>query len=118
MDGVSGVTGRTRVLVDDTRRNGAFLRITWHADGRQFVVSNWDGQVCVGATQVSVEDAPRIMALLAEGLADAASHPVESEPPAPASLRRLLVDWWRGRRRTAVITELRDRVARRGRRAA
>lgn len=115
---MSGVTGRTRVLVDDTRRNGAFLRITWHADGRQFVVSNWDGQVCVGATRVGVEDAARIMGLLADGLADAASRREEQPPSAPRSLRQHLADWWRGRGHTAAITELRDRVARRGRTAA
>ena len=115
---MSGVTGRTRVLVDDTRRNGAFLRVTWHPEGRQFVVSNWDGQVCVGATRVDVEDAARIMGLLADGLADAASRPHEPAPATPSSLRQLLVDWWRGRRHTAVVTELRDRVARRSRSAA
>ena len=118
MDLVSGVTGRTRVLVDDTRRNGAFLRVTWHREGGQFVVSNWDGQVCVGATRVAVEDAARIMALLADGLADAASRPAPPAPPSPSSLRQHLVDWWRGRGHTAAITELRDRVARRGRTAA
>ncbi len=118
MVGVSGVTGRTRVLVDDTRRNGAFLRVTWHPEGRQFVVSNWDGQVCVGATRVDVQDAARIMGLLADGLADAASRPPTEEPRAPSSLRQVLLDWWRARRRTATITELRDRVARRGRTAA
>ena len=45
-----------RVFVEDERRNGSFLRMTWHPERRAFVVSNWDGSVCVGATRVPVEE--------------------------------------------------------------
>lgn len=63
--------GRRRVFVEDARRNGQFLRVTWHGDHQQFVVSNWDDDVCVGATRVPLEGVPELVSLLVEGLADA-----------------------------------------------
>ena len=42
------VVGRRRVFVEDARRNGQFLRVTWHGERQQFVVSNWEDTVCVG----------------------------------------------------------------------
>jgi hypothetical protein len=74
-----------RVFVEDSRRNGLFLRVTWHPEARQFVVSNWDGEVCLAATRVAVEDASELIGLLANGLADAAT--LASAPPAEVSER-------------------------------
>jgi hypothetical protein len=59
--------------VEDARRNGQFLRVTWHGEQQQFVVSNWDDNLCVGATRVPVESVPDLVALLVEGLAEAAT---------------------------------------------
>lgn len=107
-----------RVFVEDARRDGRFLRVTWHPDRRTFVVSTWDGAVCVGATRVAVDDAPALIGVLAGGLADAAT-------PGPAPDRRLplrehLRAWWRQRAASAAVVELRrDRTgARRSRRSA
>lgn len=104
-----GGPGRKRVLVDDARRNGQFLRLTWHRSEQQFVLSNWDGPVCVGATRVPVVDAPAVMAVLAEGLADAAARP--SAPPEPRTLRQHLRAWWALRSRRAPVVRLPNRPA-------
>ncbi len=87
-----------RVFVEDSRRHGGFARITWHADARQFVLSNWEGNVCVGATRVRVEDAPSVIRVLVDGLAEAAmAATTTATPPAPTTLRQHLGAWWRGR---------------------
>jgi hypothetical protein len=72
-----------RVLVEDLRGNGAYLRVTWHPDGQAFVVSHWDGAVCVAATRVDVHDAPNLISVLADGLGDALAVP--SAIPATAA---------------------------------
>jgi hypothetical protein len=66
-------SARRRVFVEDARRNGQFLRVTWHREEQQFVISNWDDNLCVGATRVPVEGIPDLVALLVEGLAQAAT---------------------------------------------
>jgi hypothetical protein len=73
---------RRRVFVEDARRNGQFLRVTWHGEQQQFVVSNWDGNLCVGATRVPVESIPELVSLLVDGLAEAATP----APPAERSV--------------------------------
>jgi hypothetical protein len=77
-----GGPSRRRVFVEDARRNGQYLRVTWHADQQQFVVSNWEGNLCVGATRVPVEDVPELVGLLVDGLAAAAAP---APPPAERS---------------------------------
>jgi hypothetical protein len=104
-----GATGVQRVHVEDARHNGLFLRVTWHGDRQQFVVSNWDGNACVGATRVPVAEVPALVGVLVTGLADAAAHPPRrvSSPP---TLREHLRAWWRDRTAMAAVLELR-RVA-------
>lgn len=99
MGGALDGQGRRRAFVEDARRNGQFLRITWHRDRQQFVVSNWDGTVCVGATRVGVEDAPALIDVVARGLAEAAvdGQPASATAPAPLSLIEHLRTWWRER---------------------
>jgi hypothetical protein len=75
---------RHRVIIEDARRNGHYLRVTWHQESRQFVVSTWRDDVCTGAAQLSAADGAELAALLVDGLADAASAP----PPAAADARR------------------------------
>lgn len=111
--------GVRRVFVEDERRDGKFLRTTWHPDRRTFVVSTWDGAVCVGAARIRVEQAPPLIEVLARGLADAAVEPVAPvEPSQRLSLREHLRTWWRERTATAAIIELRhDRGSPAGRTA-
>jgi hypothetical protein len=77
-------TRRRRVFVEDARREGAYLRMTWHPDGRQFVVSTWIDDVCTGAVRVPVEEAAGLIGLLADGMAEAtaAAPPPTGTPQA------------------------------------
>lgn len=92
-----------RVFVEDERRDGKFLRITWHPDRRTFVVSTWDGSVCVGATRVAVDAAPELIDVFARGLADATAP---AAGPAPRTLREHLRAWWRDRTSAAEVLPL------------
>jgi hypothetical protein len=105
------------VFVEDVRGNGQFLRVTWHGDKQQFVVSNWEDSVCVGATRVPVAGAADLVGVLVEGIADAAARPPVA-PPAPRSLVDHLRAWWEGRVHRAPVVALRSRVADRTRRSA
>ena len=69
----SGRPVRQRAFVEDARRNGKYLRATWHREGAQFVLSTWDGDVCTGAVRVAAADAAELISLLVDGLADASS---------------------------------------------
>jgi hypothetical protein len=60
-----------RVFVEDARENGGYLRATWHAERGVFVVSHWNADVCLAATQLSPADAGRLVGLLANGMGDA-----------------------------------------------
>ena len=71
---------RRRVLLEDARGADRHLRVTWHPDAGQFNVSIWHGDVCAGAVRVGPEEAARLIALLGDGLADAAA----ATPPTPA----------------------------------
>jgi hypothetical protein len=60
--------------------------VTWHADAGQFNVTTWHGDVCSGSVRVRADDAPVLIAALADGMADALATATErAEPAAPAS---------------------------------
>jgi hypothetical protein len=73
---------RRRVLIEDTRHDGSYLRTTWHAERRAFVVSIWRDEVCTGAVRVPVAAAGELARLLIDGLADAATSPAPTGPTA------------------------------------
>ena len=96
----NGWRGPHRASFGDVRRSEAWCRITWHEDRLVFVLSNWEGNVCVGATQIAPEQASAMMAVLTQGLVESA-RPVRPNPP-PAeqlTLRGALAGWFNGRRR-------------------
>jgi hypothetical protein len=66
---------RRRVLIEDSRHNGTYLRTTWHPEGRTFVISVWNEDVCTSAVRVPVEQSPELINLLVDGLSDAAGGP-------------------------------------------
>ncbi|HEV8297651.1 MAG TPA: hypothetical protein VGQ20_10145 [Acidimicrobiales bacterium] len=107
-----------RVFVSDLRRDGHYLRTTWHPEHGAFVVSHWRGDVCVAATRIRVEDAADLVALFANGLADAASTRSAAAAdgtrarPALSRWRALLVRWReavRQRRPLAPVVRLQAR---------
>jgi hypothetical protein len=67
------------VLVADARNDGSYLRTTWHADRRTFVVSTWNDEVCTAAVRVPVEEAAALVGLLVDGLAEAATTPLTDD---------------------------------------
>lgn len=71
------------MFVEDARRDGTYLRVTWHPEGGQFVISTWDDEVCTGAVRVPAADAAPLISLLADGMADAA----EAAPAIPLHRR-------------------------------
>ena len=68
------------MIVEDVRRDDTFMRVTWHAEDRLFVVSHWRGEVCVAATRVSVDAAPELVNLLVKGLAESATAAAVQRP--------------------------------------
>jgi hypothetical protein len=96
---------RRRVLIGDARRNGRYLRATWHPEGRMFVLSTWTDEVCTGAVRVPVDQAADLVNLLADGLGDAAGtplalrhrqSPLESAQAHVQSWKADLFRWMRG----------------------
>jgi hypothetical protein len=73
---------RRRIFVSDVRGNGNYLRTTWHADGNMFVFSVWNGDVCLGAVRVPVEDAADMVSLLMDGMIDVVAAGPLPLPPA------------------------------------
>jgi hypothetical protein len=91
---------RRRMFIEDARRNGVYLRTTWHEEAGQFVISTWNDDVCTGAVRVPAAEAPALIGMLADGLADAmAAAPeasAEGRAPRPRLLDRIRA-WIRGR---------------------
>ncbi|HEX6421592.1 MAG TPA: hypothetical protein VFZ77_24015 [Acidimicrobiales bacterium] len=73
-----------RVLIEDARRSGHHLRVTWHPDRRQFVVSTWSRDVCTGSSRLAVGDVAPLAGLLIDGVAEAATAPAAAPPAAPS----------------------------------
>lgn len=88
---------RRRILVEDARGADRHLRVTWHPEAGQFNVSTWHGDVCAGAVRVEAAEAARLIALLADGMADAVSAPGPEPEPGLPQRWRIWLD--RGRRR-------------------
>jgi hypothetical protein len=70
-----------RVLIEDTREDGQYLRVTWHRAAGQFVLSHWRDDTCVAATRIDPVAAADLVRLLADGLADAATADPSGERP-------------------------------------
>lgn len=87
---------RRRVLIGDARRNGRYLRATWHPEGRMFVLSTWTEEVCTGAVRLPVEQAADLVNLLADGLGDAAgTPPALPRRPSPIGSAQAHVHGWK-----------------------
>ncbi|MGH9192859.1 MAG: hypothetical protein ACRDZ0_10375 [Acidimicrobiales bacterium] len=75
-----GATYRRRVFIEDARGDGSYLRTTWHADRKAFVVSTWRNEVCTGAVRVPVAAAGELARVLIDGLTDAVTTPAPAGP--------------------------------------
>jgi hypothetical protein len=93
---------RHRVFIEDARRNGAYLRATWHPERRVFVLSTWSGDVCTGAVRLPAADAADLVGLVADGLAELAVPPAApAAASGPAAGRAGPTRWAALRRRVA-----------------
>lgn len=54
----------------DARHPDKGLRVTWHHDSAVVVVSLWRGDTCTGTLRLAPEEVPRLIAALADGLAE------------------------------------------------
>jgi hypothetical protein len=113
---------RHRVFVEDSRRNGSYLRATWHPERRVFVLSTWDGDVCTGAVRVPAAEAADLVGLLVDGLGDMAKSPPRPERSGQrGDMRSRLTRWLRSRTdRATTVLPLRNvsRTSERRRRSA
>jgi hypothetical protein len=74
-----------RALLADARGDERYLRVSWHPDDHQFVVSTWDGERCLGTVHLLAEAAPALIALLAEGVAQTTGLRQLAVPPPSAT---------------------------------
>jgi hypothetical protein len=89
---------RHRVFLEDARRNGSYLRATWHPERRVFVLSTWDGEVCTGAIRIPAAEAVDLVGLMVDGLGDMAQAPPRPDRAGQrGDLRTRLTAWLRGR---------------------
>jgi hypothetical protein len=79
-----------RALIEDARRDGAMVRVTWHERDGLFVISHWRDNVCVAASRVDVHDAGPLIGVLVDGLSSAVNHHPEPVPQPPSRLERLI----------------------------
>lgn len=60
---------RRTVLVPQALGADEFLRVTWHEGRRVMVFSHWNGDVCVAATPIRVDDAAELAELVVSAIA-------------------------------------------------
>jgi hypothetical protein len=63
------------VEVTDPRDDHRRLRVSWHPERRELIVSHWRDNVCVATTPVGVKEIAGLIGLLASALQDAAMSP-------------------------------------------
>lgn len=81
---------------EDVRTPVRRMKVSWHADEDVVVLSLWQGERCTGTFRMAPSDAPGLIHLLVDSLADRPRHPM---PPAPSGgLRARLAAWWRSGR--------------------
>jgi hypothetical protein len=56
----------------DSRDGGRALRVSWHAERGCVVLSTWNDGTCTGTARLGPPEAARLVALLADGLAELA----------------------------------------------
>ncbi len=71
-----GKVRRTRPLPEtgsiilDSRRGGRALRVSWHPETDQVVLSLWRENVCVGSFRLDADEVPDLIESLRAGLTD------------------------------------------------
>jgi hypothetical protein len=104
MDNLRRLPRRQAVLVDE---RGVSLRLTWHAERDQVVLSLWHDGTCAASFRLPVEEVPQVASFLMAAIGDWATgvtHPPQAARPsswadtltrARARLDRLRARWRR-----------------------
>jgi hypothetical protein len=66
---------RSVVEVVDIRDEHRRLRLSWHPELREVIVSHWRDNVCIATTPVGIKEIARLIGLLVQALEDAARTP-------------------------------------------
>ncbi len=74
------MSDRRRVLVPQALGADEFLRVTWHDGRRLMVFSQWDGDHCVAATPVKVDQLGELAELVVTAFTRPAAQPGEAWP--------------------------------------
>ena len=74
MGNVYELPGRRDWFGDD-RGDGRRMQVTWHPERGFAVFSLWAHEVCTSTFRLPIDEAPRLLTLLAHSLGDAAAHP-------------------------------------------
>jgi hypothetical protein len=67
------------VLIPQALGADQFLRVTWHEGRRVIVFSHWEGDHCVAATPVRIDDIGELAELTVSALANSIAGPAEPE---------------------------------------
>ena len=98
MDELHRLPQRQAVLVDE---RGVSLRLTWHGERDQVVMSIWHDGTCAASFRLPIEEAPRMAGFLMAAMGDwtdgiAAAPPAGVDHPARSPLPEALT--WARRR--------------------
>jgi len=72
-----------RATVADAAGSECSARLTWHPDAERFTLTHWAGLICVAQIEVSPEDASKLLAVLAEGVAESMPRWLAADDPLP-----------------------------------
>lgn len=76
----------------DARDGDRALRVSWHTELGCVVLSTWRGDSCVGTVRLAPADAARLVSVLADGLAAAATDAPSVGSPAGSPAGSLTVE--------------------------
>lgn len=82
MDNLRRLPRRQEVLVDE---RGVSLRLTWHAERDQVVLSLWHDGTCAATFRLPAEEAPRLAGFLVAVMGDWASGVARPAPTAASA---------------------------------
>jgi hypothetical protein len=74
------MSDRRRVLVPQALGADEFLRVTWHDGRRLMVFSQWDGDRCVAATPVKVEQLGELAELVVTAFTRSSTQAADTWP--------------------------------------
>jgi hypothetical protein len=77
---MNSISGQRRVFVPQAMGADEFLRVTWHEGRRVMVFSHWDGDLCVAAMPIRVEDLGELAELTVTALVSAQHTEVWAPP--------------------------------------